>query len=236
MVLMIVSIATAQSQVLVLGTQSMLDKLRLNKGIEGISDIYYSEILGDPFIAADFADGKVILKSGDLFDVELRYDIYADQMQFRTEGEIYIISNYRQIQSVILEDMEYIYTDYSISFGTDDPDGVAYFALLVDGECKLLERKNIRIQEPEPPKLYQEAKPAKFILKDDSYYLKLGEKSAVKIKSKKDLVEILSDQQDNLKTFIRSNKLSTGKREDLIKIISFYNEFSPLFPENSLHN
>jgi len=224
-VLMIVSIATAQSQVQVYGSETLLDKLRLNKSIEGITDTHYSDIEGNPYICRDFFEGKVTMNNGEIYDVDLRYDIYAGEIHFRVKGVIYVIANHDQVQSVEIDNNKFVYSDYKLSPGKKNVAGSTYFMLLTDGRCKLLEKKNIRIQDPEPPKLYQEAKPAKFILKDDTYYLKLGEKSAVKIKGKKDLLEMLDDQQDNLKLFLRSNKLSTGKREDLIKIITFYNEF-----------
>jgi len=221
----IVSISNAQSQVQVYGSETLLDKLRLNKSIKGITDTYYSDIAGDPYLCKDFFKGKVTMKNGEIYDVDLRYDIYAGEIHFRVKDVVYVIANQNQVQSVEIDNNKFVYSDYKLTPGTENVAGSTYFILLTGGRCKLLAKKNIRIKDPEPPKLYQEAKPAKFILKDDTYYLKLGEKSAVKIKGKKDLLEILGDQQDNLKTFLRSNKLSTGKREDLIKIISFYNEF-----------
>ena len=224
LMLALVSISNAQSQALVYGSDILLDKLRLNKSTEGIADTYYSDIEGDPYLYKDFQKAKLSMTSGEIYDVDIRYDIYAGELHLRVKGIIYVITNYNQFQYAEIDNNKFVYSDYKLTPGTENVSGSTYFILLTEGRCKLLAKMNIRIQDPEPPKLYQDAKPAKFILKDDTYYLKLGESSAVKIKGKKDLLEILDDQQNKLKTFIKSNKLSTSKSEDLIKIISFYND------------
>ncbi len=87
----------------------------------------------------------------------------------------------------------------------------------------MLIKKNIRIQDAELPKLYQDAKPAKFIHTGDTYYLKPENKTAVRIDNKKDLLSILADKKDEITSFINSNKLGVKEVDDLAKIISFYN-------------
>ena len=87
----------------------------------------------------------------------------------------------------------------------------------------LLIKKNIRVQDAEPAKLYQEAKPPKFVATADTYYLKPEGKSAVRIKNKKDLLTVLADKSDALDSYISSNKLGVKEIEDLAKIVAYYN-------------
>jgi hypothetical protein len=81
----------------------------------------------------------------------------------------------------------------------------------------------MRIQDAEPPKLYQEAKPAKFIATNDLYYVKVNANYAVKIKNEKELMTVLADKASELKTYIRTNHLGVSKIEDLNKIVTYYN-------------
>jgi hypothetical protein len=116
-----------------------------------------------------------------------------------------------------------IFSDY-VSSPHDKSSGYgSYFILQTDGKCKLLIKKNIRIQDAEPPKLYQAAKPAKFIPTGDTYYLKQGEKSAVRISSKKEILNILSDKKDEMIKFINSTKSGLKNPDDLEKLVSHYN-------------
>jgi hypothetical protein len=87
----------------------------------------------------------------------------------------------------------------------------------------LLLKKNIRVQDPEPPKLYQEAKPAKFILTTDTYFLKMNGMSAVKIKNKKELLSVMADKSAEIDKYITTNKLDTKEVKDLENIVVYYN-------------
>jgi hypothetical protein len=213
----------AHSQVIVYGTESMLDKLRLNKSINGIEDVSYSSIVGDPYIFKDFHQGKITLTNGETYQLNLRYDIYGNQIHIKDKDQIYAIIHPEKVASIIIDTLRFIYCNYRRSPGEETSGEDSYFILKTDGKCKLLIKKNIRIQDAELPKLYQDAKPAKFIHTGDTYYLKPENKTAVRINNKKDLLNILADKKDEITAFINSNKLGVKEVDDLAKIISFYN-------------
>lgn len=214
---------SVHSQIPVLGSETMLNKLRLNKGINGIENILYSSIKGDPYIFKDFQKGKLIVTSGEKFDVNIRYDIYANEMHLKDNNEIYAIIHPEKVKLIEVDSLKFIYSGYIKSVGVETTNDGSYFIVKTDGRCKLLVKKNIRIQDAEPPKLYQDAKPAKFILTNDTYYFKLGDNSAVRISNKKELLSVLSDQKEALNRFISSNKLDVKNIKDIIRIITYYN-------------
>jgi len=221
--LLIINVVSGQSQIPMVGSEEILDKLRLNKSINGIESVPYSNINGDPYIYKDFETGKLTVITGEKYDVNVRYDIYANQIHLKTDNVIYAIIHPEKVSLIEAGDLKLIYSDYKKSAGEGTTDGSSYFIVKADGKCKLLIKKNIRIQDAEPAKLYQEAKPAKFILMEDTYYLKSGDKSAVRIKSKNDILNVLSDKKEALDSFITSNKIGVKKIEDLDKIVSHYN-------------
>jgi hypothetical protein len=216
-------VVSGQSQIPMVGSEEILDKLRLNKGINGIESVPYSNINGDPYIYKDFETGKLTVITGEKYDVNVRYDIYANQIHLKTDNVIYAIIHPEKVSLIEAGNLKIIYSDYKKSAEEGTTDGSSYFIVKADGKCKLLIKKNIRIQDAEPAKLYQEAKPAKFILTEDTYYLKPGDKSAVRIKSKNDILNLLSDKKEALDSFITSNKIGVKKIEDLEKIVSHYN-------------
>jgi hypothetical protein len=211
------------SQIIVPESEGLLDKLRLNKSINSLEDATYSSIIGDPYLFKDFQQGKMILKSGETYQLGLRFDIYANQMHMKYKDQIYAIIHPEKIASLIVGTEQFIYCDYLKSAGSETPGMGSYFILGTDGKCKLLIKKNIRIQEAEPPKVLQDAKPARFVNTNDTYYLKQDNKPAIKISNKNDLLSILVDHKDAVLQFVNSNKLGTKKLEDLIKIVSYYN-------------
>lgn len=216
---------TAQAQLPINGTETILEKLRLNKGIEGIQNTSYSDIQGNPYLFKDFQEGEVSLKTGEKYKGLFRYDIYAREVHYKVKDIIYAVALPETIDYIEMNDgTRFIYSAFKTDNDTKKGKESTYFVVLANGKCKLLAEKNIRIQDAELPKAYQEAKPAKFIHRKDTYYLKLDDNPAVVFKNEKDLLNILEDKKDYLKGYISSNKLSVNNSEDLIKIIIEYNE------------
>lgn len=216
-------VSNAQSQIEVLGTQSMVEKLRLEKGIKGIQETTYSDIEGDPYLFRDFHDGSVKMKNGEEYNAPLRYDIYSGEIHFKAKDQVYALINLEELESVKIKDTKFVYTSYKMSEGTENSKET-YFEVLQEGNYMLLAKKNIRIQDAEPAKLYVEAKPAKFIVLEDSFFIKTKNEPAVRIKSKKDLDLYFEDKSDGVIDFTKKQKLKVNKSEDLIQIVKFANQ------------
>lgn len=210
-------------QIWVEGSDIILDKLRLNKGIDGNVNGFYKEVQGDPFIFSDFREATLYVLPDKEYKVSVRYDIYADQIHLKNNDEIYAIIHPDRVELIDAGSYKFIYSKYLKYPGDDEPEQSSYFILKTDGKCSLLIKKNLRVQEAEPPKLYQEAKPAKFIPSGDTYFLKLEGMSAVRIRNKKDLLNILSGKSDALESYISSNKLNAKDIDDLVKIVTYFN-------------
>jgi len=224
-VLLVIQSSILQAQVPVLGSETLLNKLRLNKGINGIESVLYADIKGDPFIFKDFMKGQLVIDTGEKIDVNVRYDTYADQMHLKDKDVIYAIIHPEKVKLIEVDSLKFIYSAYANSLAEETSKESSYFIMKTEGNCKLLIKKNIRIQDAEPAKLYVEAKPAKFIPTKDTYYLKLGDKPAIKIRNEKDLLSVLSDKKDKLSSLIKSNKLQINDINDLVKIVTNYNSF-----------
>ncbi len=221
--ILILSVSSANSQIFVPGSEELLAKLRLNESIEGIRHTQYTDIIGDPYLYKDFYPGEVIFKKGEKYKADLRYDIYSDLIQIRYNGNIFGISQTENISRIIIDTLTFIYNKISRPSKQSLLSKPYCFIVRKEGRCMLLIRKHIRIQDPEPPKLYQDAKPAKFIHLKELCYLKTENSNAVKIQKIKDLLSVCNDKQEELKQFIRTNRLDISKIEHLEKIVTFYN-------------
>ncbi len=211
----------ALSQIPVAASEIILDKLRLNRIVSGPDAIQYSSIIGDPFMFADFHEGKFVLTDGGSYDLMLRYDIYADEIHVKKNDQVYGLSHPEKMAYVLIDTTKFVYS--KIRKNVDTINDEYYFVVATEGKCSLLIKKNIRVQDPEAPKPYQDAKPAKFIPLPDTYYVKLGDEVAIPVKSKKDLLEVLSDRESQINEFISRNKIKTKDIKDLKKVVDYYN-------------
>jgi hypothetical protein len=210
-------------QVYLDGSEELLERIRLNKSYNAMEKVTYATIDGDPFLYKNFSPGKLILSTGEIFKLAMRFDIYSNQVQFKDKNEIFELKNSEGIAAIIIDTVRFQYASYFKSPEDESSTEGSYFIVKADGKCQLLIKKNIRLQAAETPKAYQEAKPAKFIHISDTYYLKLEDSGAAKVKGKKDILYVLADKKVELDKFISSNKLGTKSEEDLVKIVSYYN-------------
>lgn len=222
--LVYLSVFSAYSQITVPASEIWLDKLRLNKLVNNTEMLSYSNILGDPYIYGDFRPGKIVFATGESYNVDMRFDMYANQIHIRYKDNIFGIGHPEKLSLMVIDTINFIY-DKIIKPGSGQAsDKSSYFIIKTDGKCKLLIRKNMRIQDAEPPKPYQEEKLAKFIPLNDTYYLKLDNSNAVLIRNKGDILTVLDDKRGAVSDFIKANKLGIKNVEDLVKIVSFYNK------------
>ena len=179
----------------------------------------YADIKGSPYFFEDFRKGSVITKNGKKYNGEFRYDLYADQIEFKLDGDVYWIANPELMEYIKIDDKLFVYYDKDM---TDSKNGF-YYQVLVMGECKLLYRKGINLKEAEPPKPYVDAKPATFIDRKPLYYIQKGIAYPQKVSNKGDLLENLSDKKQEVSAFIKKNKISVNNKDELIDLIEFYN-------------
>lgn len=222
---------TGNSQIVVPASDDLLFKLRLNKSSEEIKETPYSNVIGDPFIYKDFHSGQIVLKSNETFSVEMRYDIYADLIHVRYKDAVFAVGHPEKLSYIIIDTLTFIY-DHIKRHGEENTEGKgSYFILMRDGKCKLLVRKNLRVQDPEPPKILQDAKPAKFIYKRDSYYLKQENDSPILIHNIKDIIKVMDDKKEDVNEYISANKSSLKSIEDISGIVDYYNSLFQNVPQ-----
>lgn len=202
----------------------LLNRLRLEHNMKSREAVSYEKIDGDPFLYQDFVPGNLLLKTGENIQLNFRFDIFKGEIQFGKKDEIYALINPESVSSVLIDTLRFIYTGYLKSPGDINSIENSWFILKKDGKCRLLIRKNLRLQAATPPKPYQEeGSPAKFIHTRDTYYVQPEGESAFKIDNKKDLLNNLPDKNGELSSFLKANNLDVKEVNDLAKIISFYN-------------
>lgn len=203
--------------------QSALDYFRTNKTISGEwkNLLTAADIKGSPYASEEFVTGTIYTtQMQQIVDVNLRYNIFNDQMEFKAEnGEIQAIATPEIVEKIELKDVKMRYLPFSVAKKIRK----GYFTVLEDGESMLLLRQEKLFKEAALPGAYKEAEPARFEDRPIQYFIKAGTAEAKLVNSKKDLLEIFPDQQDAIEKFIKENKTRTNKPEDLAAVVKFYN-------------
>lgn len=195
-----------QDNFLIFNTKRMLD----SKG----ENIDLTLVKGSPYLNKNFENGFVIMhKTNDTLPLNMRYNIFADEMEVTLEEKINLSSvQKRNDISIKLREKDFYYYE-----------GQGYFEVLLKGKYNLLLKYHSVFVEEEPGKTpMHQSKPAMFKVKNNFFMEKDGILTEIP-SSNKGFYELLNHQKEKLKEYIKEHQFSISNQQDLIKIILFYN-------------
>ena len=193
---------------------------QLNNG-DWKNTLTQNDIMGSPYLNDEFINGTIFTTSKFQYDdVPLRYNIYNDQIEFKTpQDEIQALAMPEIVESIEYGEYKMVYIPYSNSKKIRN----GFFKVEIEGNASLYLKSEIAFKKAEEAGAYKEAESAKFVNKPNSFYIQVGHKQAIKVGNKKELVKIFPDHQNEITTFIKKNKIKTSKSEGLKILVEYYN-------------
>ena len=207
----------AQETTSTVGIEQFLQYERLNKDVRKRNQNPYENNIGNPYLFKDFANGEIVTIDNFRYNGKMRYNIYDDEIEYLVNDDNFWVSNPWVLDFITIDSITFIYC----SADSQNKDEGSYYILLVKGDCKLLLKKGVILNDPVVAKPYVEAKPAEFVDRRDFYYILLENQEPVKITSKQKLLELFPGRTREMKNYLK--KISLNKEEDLIKLVEYYN-------------
>jgi len=181
--------------------------------------INYKYVQGSCYLNDKFIDGRITLNTGQTFVSPVRYDIFADQIEYKNEAnEILTVQNREIIRAVDIDSLLFIYFEPG-----DFENAKGFYELLVLGDYSLYRKYQILLKNPEAagPGSYSLA--ARFIPADSKYYIMDPDDNFTDIIDKKDLL-LPGRDAGALEKFIKDNKIKPKEVKDLVSFTGFLNE------------
>lgn len=216
----IITILTMTSQMM-FGQQNdgFLDVYHFYKNSQDLPSKHsyeYQAIEGSPYLNSEFIDGVIYLKDTTSYKLPLRYDIYANEMEYQLKGVNYVVGNPQFLKKVLLGESVFLYLPFIQKGG--------YFELLESGKCFLVQKRSVQFKPAEGPKPIEGiSTPAKFIREPDIFYIGVKDLKTIEITNMKSVINALQDQKLKIESFIKTEKIKRTTRENLIKIAKYYN-------------
>ncbi len=176
----------------------------------------YNRVKGDQFLfSPEFMPGSVLIDEKEYKNIQIKYDIYNDELLILTDHGIIIQLNKEMIDFF---DMKYYNQVYRFKRIEADSLGIlsGYVNVLYDGKTSLYVkyRKEILLLAVENKyDLFNQI--SKIYLKKDGRF--------IQINSKKMFLDILKDQKQQIHSFIKTNNIRISKKnpESFIPVIEF---------------
>jgi hypothetical protein len=201
---------------------------KLVEVIDGIATVHYSmnssPLNGSPYLTDDFVPGTMETLNGTVIDgMKYRYNIYNDEMQFIIGTDTASINKPLAVRSIEMDHKKFVYEVYRVS---EQAVAAGYFEMVINGDMSLLFRRQMELEYDNYVPNYGGGGGTKeFMLKNDnSLYVKLHDGAARRVYNRKDFLEAIPpDLHSRVKQFIKENRISVRKQEDLMALVNYYN-------------
>lgn len=194
----------------------MLDNLR-ERNLYGENEAPYD---GSPYHNNEFLKGQLQKNNTVYVNLDLRYDIFNDLVEFKRGDRALIIDPDHQIKRVEIGEDRFVVKRYDFR-------GEAKWGFLLEldsGKASLYARKMVSYRRAvQAQALQAEGTPAKYVNLPDIFYFQVGDDQVTKVDNTKKMIQGFPDKQDELNAFAKKEKISRKKAEDLIKLFQYYN-------------
>lgn len=183
-------------------------------------------VAGSVLLSSYWFPGTVNFADGKTANAILNYDIYGDELLFKTATDSTIQAFVDPVKSFSAKDFkleETDQTDVTFSSGFPAADGQTaktFYQVVGDGNLKLLKLHKKKVLES---KDFSSQITTKTLTGTNSYYL-LANNQLTKIKpSQKTILAAMNDKADKVQEYLKTNKVDFKSDVALAKLFGYYN-------------
>ncbi|HHP7242559.1 MAG TPA: hypothetical protein ACFCUD_12855 [Cyclobacteriaceae bacterium] len=192
-----------------------------------LSILFFSlNICFGQFPSQIFHEGWLVTNHSDTIRGELKYNMQSESVQLKTDGRILTFSSRKLIYFEIFDETvsnyrQFYSLPYNVNYNYKTP---LIFEVLYEGELTLLSKEEIVEEVVQQFQPYSTLPAGTRQALSYTFYF-LDKKGNIQRYGgrKKDLYEIMRKERNNVKEFIKSNKLKTDNIRDLVRITAYYN-------------
>ena len=196
---------------------NLIEKVRAAKYLDTLNTRSYE---GNPYLDENYCSASIKMSDNVVYEgILLRYNVFNDQFEFISDGQIYSVPKEKNLAEIILGDRVFELVPYNARISS----GTSFMERLVTGYCSLYIQYQVKLLKGEASTGYSPATPDHFEKTSPLYFIRIGEGSARYVNNVDDLTSYISDGQDIIKSYIKAEKLNVKKVRDLEKVVRYIN-------------
>ena len=171
-------------------------------------------------------EGKIVLDTGDTLIGAVKYEMQSDLLQFQANEKNQSFTArkvlFYEIFDVTIKQYRQFYSlPYSVSNGYKAP---VFFELLAEGKITLLCREALEYRSYSSSFYYYGSNTRLVLVY--KYFLLQDDGDIVEYNGKKnDWLDVMDKRSEDVQRYAKANKLSFDDKNELVKIITYYNSF-----------
>ena len=189
-----------------------MDRINSPKGPLTYADIGGNAYYNDKFVSAKIVNATRL--------IPVRYNKYTDAIEILTDGNVFELPKSDKYSRITFQN-----SPEAIVYLDSSPEINGYFFELATGKYRLLKKLKSEFR-PEVKALnsFTSAVPPTFENVNPVYYFQIENQFTKISKNAKDFVGQLTEKQDEVANFIKTNKLKLNQEPDLVRLAKFLNQ------------
>ena len=183
---------------------------------EGYQTLTEDQIAGSPYLNRQFTESVIVRTDHSVLkNISLRYNIFANRMEFKEKETVLYIPDPYTISRIQIGNQIFVYALYMTSKTVK----ASYFQLLTEGNYQLLKMYKVTFKNSDVKADIHDS--PRFENQEPSYYFRYRDGMAHLISSQKELIKILQPVHEEVIDYIRSNKINARNQSQLIDLMNF---------------
>jgi hypothetical protein len=181
------------------------------------------DIKGSPYYQTEYGKARFITTAGDFPDIEARFNIYYDRMEFKNNDSVYAVGPASIIKKVLMNGATYVVLNF-MGRSKMQP---GYFIRLDSGAVSLFLKPVIMLREgTEPRPMQPDGLPARYDRYPDVYFIRIGDGPLTKVSNIKKLIAELPDHHKEIEAFSRKESTSMKDPLEMTALLRYYNSLT----------
>jgi hypothetical protein len=190
-----------------------------------LSNVCYA-VLAQQFAFEYWHEGRVVLDTGDTLKGSLKYNMQTDLLQYQKDNSNQSFSArnalFFEIFDATTKQYRQFYSlPYAASGGYKAP---VFFELLTEGKLTLLSREALEYRTYSNS-FYYYGTNTRLVLVYKYFLLQENGDIVEFVGKKNDWLDLMSKRADDVQDYARKNRLDYTDKNELVRIVSYYNSF-----------
>lgn len=201
----------------------MTTRINIKAGFLLLFVLTISGAIGQQFPFEFWHEGKVVLETQDTLKGKVKYDPQNDLIQLERNGRFETFTSRKAVFYEIFDQglnnyRQFYALPYSVNGGYKTP---VFFELLTEGKLTLLSRETLEYRNTSAGYFYGSVTRLVLVHK----YFLLDEDGGINavIGDKNDFLAMMDSRQEEVRKYIKANRLNLERRPDIVRAIAYYN-------------
>jgi hypothetical protein len=188
------------------------------------------------FLYSSFSSGKVKMKNGEVHDLLMNYNTLSEKLVYKQNERLYDLINQDLADTIYFQDYKFISSAgvlYQVLLDAKVPFFVHYKGKLLPpgtpagyGENSQLSNTKLQSSFSNSTGSYNLELPADYKVRIDLIYYFRKDDMLISFSNQRELLKIFPDKADELKEFIKKNKIKFDNPLDIQNLAQFYNKIN----------